>query len=236
MSLRRMARLPRSVAVRTAQEVKLRRFRAAVRVEPRAGQATLGTHYGGYTVPETLDAGSVVYLAGVGKDITFDLALIARYGCTVHAFDPVPEAIAYARAATGSEPRFVLHDEGLWSSDGKLRFYDHPEPGYISHSATNMHETSGGFEATVRSVDSIMKELGHDHVDLLKLSVEGSEYEIVRDVVAKQIDVRTLCVEFSQPAPLEPALETVALLQRAGFVTTAASLPPYGWKLSFARS
>jgi FkbM family methyltransferase len=230
-----MARLPRRVAVRAQREIDIRRFRGTVRVTPMPGLVTLGTHYGGYTIPATLNETSTVYLAGVGKDITFDLALIARFGCTIHAFDPVPESVAYARAATQAEPRYSLHQLGLWSSDGTLRFYDHAEPGYISHSATNMHETTSGFDAEVRSVDSLMREYGHEHLDLLKLSVEGSEYEIVRDVVAKQIDVHTLCVEFSQPAPLQGVVDAVTLLQGAGFVVTAASLPPYGWKLSFSR-
>jgi FkbM family methyltransferase len=234
MALHRVAKLPRRLAARGSQELAARRLRASVSVSPRPDLVTFGFGYGAWTIPDVLDARSNVYLAGVGKDVGFDLSLIARYGCTVHAFDPVPEAIEYARAATAFEPRFVLHEAGLWSADGALRFYDHPEPGFVSRSATNMHGTAGHFEAPVRSVDSVMTELGHDHLDLLKLSVEGSEYEIVRDVLAKQVDVRVLCVEFAQPAPLDRIHETLRELQRSGFTVVAASLPAFFWTITLA--
>jgi len=236
MSLDRVARLPRRLAARAGQELGARRLRSRLRIAPRDDLVSFGVGYGAWTIPDVLDETSVVYLGGIGKDIVFDLSLIARYGCTVHAFDPVPESVEYARAAARAEPRFVLHPTGLWSDDGALRFFDHREPGFVSHSATDMHATGTFFEAPVRAVDSLMRELRHDHVDLLKLSVEGSEYELVGDVLAKQIDVRVLCVEFAQPAPLARIEETLASLERAGYELVVASLPPWNWKLTLVRA
>ncbi len=55
--------------------------------------AYLGSDYGGWTViPEMVGPELVVYSVGVGSDITFDRAMIERFGCTVHAFDPTPMA------------------------------------------------------------------------------------------------------------------------------------------------
>jgi FkbM family methyltransferase len=218
------------------QRARTRAFEQTLQVSPRDDLVGMGLPYGRWAVPSSLlGADAACYLAGIGKDISFDLGLIARFGCTVHAFDPVPEAVAYARAAAAAEPRFVLHPEGLWSKDGALRFYDHREPGYVSHSATDMHGTGAYFEAPVRSVKSLMDELGHDHVDLLKLSVEGSEYELVGHVLDEQLDVRVLCVEFAQPAPRGPIDAVLARLRPAGYVLVEASLPPYNWKLTFVR-
>ena len=45
-------------------------------------------------LPDELGSDSIVYSFGVGEDVTFDLALIDRYGMTVHAFDPTPKSIA----------------------------------------------------------------------------------------------------------------------------------------------
>lgn len=39
-------------------------------------------------VPKGIDEQSVVYSFGAGKDISWDLALIKKYGLTIHAFDP----------------------------------------------------------------------------------------------------------------------------------------------------
>jgi len=50
---------------------------------------------------------------------------------------------------------------------------------------------------------------------LLKVSAEGSEYEILEHVVKSDIDVRVSCVEYAQPAGAEKAQESVNMLQRA---------------------
>ncbi len=210
------------------------RLRRQVTVTPTADLAAIGTAYGGWSIPaDRLSENSVCYLAGLGEDASFDLSLIERFGCTVHAFDPVPEAAQYAAQVSAREPRFQFEPVGLWSSDGTLRFYDNAEPGFVSRSATNMHSTAAFAEAHVRSVDSLMTEFGHARIDLLKLSVEGSEYELVDDLLDKRLPVSVLCVEFAQPAPLPPILRRVRALERNGYRLVNLSLPPFNWKLTF---
>jgi FkbM family methyltransferase len=216
------------------QRVKTWRLERALDVAPRTDLTAIGTSYGGWSIPtDVLKADSVCYLAGVGEDASFDLGLIERYGCTVHAFDPVPEAARYAATVTGREPRWHFWPIGLWREDGTLRFYEHAQPGFVSRSLTNMHDTGAYMEADVRAIDSLMAELGHDRVDLLKLSVEGAEYEILADVLAKRIPVEVVCVEFSQPAPLAPVLRQVQALRAAGYELLAAALVPSAWRLIF---
>ena len=65
-----------------------------------------------------------------------------------------------------------------------------------------MHGTGTYTEAQVRRIGSLMQEWGHQRIDLLKLSVEGSEYEILGNILAERIPVGVLCVEF---CPAEPA-------------------------------
>jgi FkbM family methyltransferase len=216
------------------QRLNARRLRRAITLTPRADLAMIGTSYGGWSIPaDELSSDSVCYLAGLGEDASFDLGLIERFGCTVYAFDPVPEAARYAQTVSEREPRFRFLPVGLWSSDTTLRFYENPEPGFVSRSATNLHGTGSYSEANVRSVDSLMAEFAHERVDLLKLSVEGSEYEIVRDVISKRLPVRVLCVEFAQPAPLRPIVDEVGAIEAAGYRLLHASLPPFNWKLTF---
>ena len=90
---------------------------------------------------------SVVYTVGVGEDIRFDLALIARLGCTIYAMDPVPRSAEYARAAAAHEPRFIFHQLALWSRDETLTFHAPRQPGYVSHSAVNLFGTEEAFQA-----------------------------------------------------------------------------------------
>jgi FkbM family methyltransferase len=218
-----------------AQRLNARRLRSSLRIVPREDLVSIGSSYGGWTIPAgALTEDSTVYLAGLGEDASFDLGLIERCGCEVHSFDPVPEAARYAQSIAAMQPRFHFRPVGLWSSDGTLRFYDNPEPGFVSRSATNMHGTGAYSEADVRSIASLMNELGHERVDLLKLSVEGSEYEILSDVLAKRLPVGVLCVEFAQPAPLEKIRAQVLELEAAGYQLVHAALLPFNWKLTFA--
>jgi FkbM family methyltransferase len=192
--------------------------------------------YGQWVIAQSpLGPDSVCYLAGTGTDISFDLGLIERFGCTVHAFDPVPAANQHVTEATQREPRLIFHPIGLWSTDKTLRFYEHTEPGYVSHSATNMHRTEQFFEAAGRSVESMMKELSNDHLDLLKLSVEGSEHEILSAVLDNDLDVRQICVEFAQPSPRPPIDRTIEHLESRGHRLISVDLSPWNWKLTFLR-
>jgi FkbM family methyltransferase len=216
---------------------RARAFSRSIEIRPRDDLIMLGSRgYGFWVVPQRLlGPGSTCYLAGIGEDITFDLSLIARFGCTVHAFDPVPAAQEYAVAAARHEPRFVLHRAGLWSSDATLPLHAPAVAGHISHSVTDLHRTQKAFDAEFRSVRSLMDELRHDRLDLLKISAEGSEFEILRSVVGDGIDPSIVCVEFAQPAPAEEADATMRQMTAASYDLVDAKVTPWTWKLTFVR-
>jgi FkbM family methyltransferase len=190
--------------------------------------------YGFWVVPSRLlGQGSRCYLVGVGEDISFDLALIARYGCSVHAFDPVPAAATHAAVAAAHERRFHFHAVGLWSGDTTLPLHAPMEEGYVSHSATNLHGTRKAFDAPVRSVASVMRELGDDAIDLLKISAEGSEYEILDSLAKDAVNVGVICIEFAQPAPTGASERAVDQLIGRGYDLVHARVTPWTWKLTF---
>ena len=59
----------------------------------------LGSEYGGWWVrPDWITSDSVVMSVGVGPDVTFDLEMVERFGCTVHAFDSTPKSVDWVRA------------------------------------------------------------------------------------------------------------------------------------------
>lgn len=191
--------------------------------------------YGAWAVPvERLVPGALCYCAGAGEDIGFEVAL-ARRGCEVHAFDPVPAALRHAGPIAAAERGLTFHPIGLWSSDETLVFHEPVVPGYVSHSATDLHGTAPAFEARVRSVRSLMDELGHDRLALLKLSVEGSEYEILRHVLDEDIDVEVLAVEFAQPGPRGAPQVWLAHLAQRGYVPVDVSARPRDWSVTLRR-
>ena len=50
-------------------------------------------------------------------------------------------------------------------------------------------------EVTLRSLDSIAGELGHKELDLLKLDVEGTEFDIIDGILESGIHIRQICLE-----------------------------------------
>lgn len=195
-----------------------RRFRAASRVVLRADMVRIGTDYGGWTVPDSLIGDSwTVYSAGVGNDASFDLGLIERYGCTVHAFDPTPSSIRYVQALAVDPTRFRFYPWGLWSEDRKIPLYA-AKFGDSNLSAINLHGTATSFAAPCRSLQSIKHQLGHDHIDFLKLDIEGAEYEVLRSIIAGDDEPKVLCVEFHKPGwRIQRMVESLKKLRRRGY-------------------
>jgi len=167
-------------------------------VEVSAESVFLGTEYGGYEVlPALLHAEAVVYSVGIGEDISFDLALIERFGCTVHGFDPTPRSLTWL-AAQNLPARFVVHPYGIADIDGTLSFAPPKNPAHVSHSVLGDEADRAGtrIELPVKRLETVLRELGHDRLDLLKLDIEGAEYAVLDILLEKGPLPRQLCVEF----------------------------------------
>ena len=87
----------------------------------------------------------------------------------------------------------------------------------------------------VRSIESVMRELGHDHIDLLKISAEGAEFEILRGLERDEDSASVLCVEFAQPAPAGEAKDAYDRLILGGYALASALIRPWVCKMSFVR-
>lgn len=160
----------------------------------------LGVGYGGWHVPtDMIQSDWVVYSFGIGEDITFDLDMIDRFGCAVHGFDPTPRAIEYAESLGNAHPNFKFHPLGVWSEDTTIRFYNPRKAHFASYSILNLRHQDDYIEADVRTIRSLMTKLGHDHVDLIKMDIEGAEQSVLPNLIADNVRPRVLCVEYDQP-------------------------------------
>jgi FkbM family methyltransferase len=179
----------------------------------------LGSDYGGWWTPTTgLGRDSICYCAGVGEDATFDLALVERFRCQVISLDPTPKAGTYITGLkTPQELRFVA--VGVAGSNREARFYLPRCFEHTSLSITNLQQTDNFIVATVRTISSLMEELGHDVVDLIKLDIEGAEYEVLSSLHRDNIYPTTLCVEFDQPHSVIDTWRAIRRLHSVGYST-----------------
>jgi FkbM family methyltransferase len=167
------------------------------RVQVRRRLERFGSEYGGYYLdPARIDRSSVVYSLGVGEDISFDLALIERFGVHVHAFDPTPRVREWLRSQSVSE-QFHFHDVGIADFDGEVDFHLPPRKDYVSHSIVPAREYSTEtIRVPVIRLRTAMQRLGHDRIDLLKLDIEGAEYGVIEDFLREGSRVEQILIEF----------------------------------------
>lgn len=174
-----------------------------------------GARSGVWTVCTTdLSPASVVYSAGVGNNIAWDLAMIERFGVTVHAFDPTPASVRWI-AAQSLMPDFRFHPVGLADRDGVARFRAPRRPDGFNFTPADAEDRTA-VAAPVRRVASLMREFGHDFVDVLKLDIEGGEYDVLADLLREGPPVRQLLLEFHHNLPGIPFARTEAALRALG--------------------
>lgn len=182
--------------------------------------AYLGSDYGGWTViPGLIDGQSVVYSVGVGSDVTFDLALIERFGCTVHAFDPTPMAREWiARQQVPAE--FVFHPIGLADKDEEVPFAMPLQEGWDSFSLPPEGSSGQVVHCPVRRLETLAADLGHARIDVLKMDIEGFEYAVIDDVLAGPLRPAQWLIEFHHTmmhfVP-EQTRRAVSQLEEAGY-------------------
>ena len=197
----------------------------------------LGSAYGGWTIVDGLLArDGIVYSAGVGEDVTFDLALIELYDIKIHAFDPTPRSIAWVHAQQ-LPPAFVLHPIGLAERDGEIVLHPPEDPAHISHSIVRGSDSptpTGSIVAPAKRVATVMQELGHTHIDLLKMDIEGAEYSVIGDMLAANIRPKQLLVEFHHrfdEIGFHATRESIRLIREHGYKLFSVS--PSGEEFGF---
>jgi FkbM family methyltransferase len=194
------------------------RFSRQLDLHPRDGLVRLGSAYGGYVVPlDLIDDDWICYSGGLGEDASFEVELIHATGCSVYGFDPVPRSAAYAEKIAAATPGFHFMPVGLWSADTTARFFKPTDSDHVSHSIANLQGTDGYIEARCRSLLSLMEELGHERIDLLKLDVEGAEYEVLEPLFAGKLRTRVLCIDFHKVHSIDHMAATVRRLSSLGY-------------------
>jgi FkbM family methyltransferase len=195
----------------------------------------LGDPGGRWTIAtDGLRPGTVLYTFGVGEDISFERDLIRRFGVRVHAFDPTPHAQAWV-AHHGVPEGMIVHTFGVADYDGTGRFTA-PATGYISFSTVRQDGVGAPFEAPVRRVMTLQKELQLPAPDILKMDIEGAEYAVLADVIAFGYRPAQILVEFHhryRETGARKTREALALLSQAGYRIVFVSRN--GMEYTFAR-
>jgi FkbM family methyltransferase len=134
---------------------------------------------------------SFIVSAGVGHSISFEEAIVASFGAQIILLDPSPTGTATLKAKPVSRNIKFL-EKGLAKEPGRVLF-GLPDKAAEGSFRKGSEGDSISFECT--SLPVLMKENGKAAVDLLKMDIEGFEYEVVDCILENDIDVKQICVE-----------------------------------------
>ena len=197
-----------------------------------AGYIRLGTKYGGWWLDRKLvRADPFVVDCGLGQDISFDIAFLSRFGGTIVGIEANPESLAWCRARC--PPGMHLVERAFWSAAGATMSFHLPRARQqlprgadgVSGSLLESHEyVAGGSSRPVATIDlaTVFADAGRTDCDVLKLDIEGAEYEVLPDLLRRGLlaRCRQLLVEFHHGVTAHSEAHTeavVAAVCAAGF-------------------
>jgi FkbM family methyltransferase len=212
--------------------------RAGIRAELDVPTVTAGARSGTWTVAsDPLGPTSLVWSFGVGDDVAWELALIARFRCRVRAFDPTPAARAWL--ATQTLPaELAVEPVGLAAFDGEQSFAPPRRPGGVNYRPIeSAGAPAGAVRAPVRRLATLAREHGVTRLDVLKLDIEGGEHAVLDDLLATGPLPAQLLVEFhhgQHGIPFARTAASIAALRSRGYRVLHVSRR--GLELSFLRT
>lgn len=157
-----------------------------------------GSDYGGfYICPELINEKSIIYSFGIGEDISFDMALINQHNCHVFGFDPTPKSINWIKSQNLPE-NFHFYGYGISNKSGFMDFYLPKNPEHVSGSIVvqNHLDTKEKITVKMKTFEDISLELDHKHIDILKMDIEGAEYNVIESIIKSNISITQILIEF----------------------------------------
>lgn len=163
----------------------------------------LGDEYGGWQLCRPMHglSGQLVYTVGIGRNIKWDIEMIREYKTNHHGWDPTPTAIDFF-SKTAIPQGFNFHKIGLGAEDGNLTL-KLPHGNFDSYTVMSYwQKAKEGSVLTVPilTVKSMMQSLGHSRLAILKIDIEGAEFDVIRAWAEQEYEIPAdqVLVEFHE--------------------------------------
>ncbi len=201
---------------------------AFIDIEEKRDKQWYGNGYGGfYLDPTAVPENAIVYSFGIGEDISFDQAIIAKHNCDVYGFDPTPKSIAWVSSNKVPE-KFHFHPYGIGEKTGIVTFNLPKNKEHVSGSVYDhsLVDELNPVEVLLKEFTEIVKEKGHSRIDVLKMDIEGSEYAVMKGILESGIPIKQILVETHErffPNGKEKGKEFFSLLKSHGYRIFAIS-------------
>ena len=215
----RLTRLARPQKIDNA--VRRRWFESRVRAfEEQAPESLelVGTEYGGYPLPRGLDVtGWSCWCVGAGGDISFDVALLDRGAARVRSFEPNSSFEAEGRREAAGRAGWSWHTMAITQVDGPLAMHVAEDPSHGALSAADLQRQARTVTVPGRSIASLMAEWDEGRIDLLKLDLEGIEFDLIPTLDLRGLGVRILAIEVHHTRSVRDARRLFETIEAQGF-------------------
>jgi FkbM family methyltransferase len=152
-----------------------------------------------------LSADGVVIDAGCSYEADFSVRLIERHGVRAFGVDPTRKhAPALSALETRYPGRFKHLPCAIAATDGTLTFHESRvnESGSLFTDHVNVvHDETTSYDVEAVTLGTLLQRVGVETVDILKLDLEGAEYELLEHITAEELrPFKQVFIEFHHHA------------------------------------
>jgi FkbM family methyltransferase len=150
-----------------------------------------------------LDADSVVYDIG-GYEGDWAAEISARYGCKLYVFEPVSVFVDNLRQRLGKNKTIQIFPYGLAGKEEHILIAHLDEGSSVFRDENNLRQKAEDKEMIrLRPIDKVMNELGTSTIDLMKMNIEGGEYELLECLLMNGLvkNIGNLQIQFHDFVP-----------------------------------
>lgn len=189
----------------------------------------LGTDYGGWLIDlDMVPEGSTVISAGVGEDISFDLELINKFSCYIIGIDPTPKSHKFIESQNRLKNlELVMNNFNLTKkalthkNDDLIKLFKNTNLNHVSESELPDHNAVSQFDYHfAETVDLPFLFTKYDNVSIIKMDIEGSEYNVIENLQYIPESVKQICIEFHHfclDKTIEDTKKCIERIQAFGF-------------------
>ena len=129
-------------------------------------------------------------------------AILDRHGCRVEAFELSPDYFEGLRQLAHKRSRVTVHEYGLGAVDQAVDVWRR-DMGSSTYASPEDGDTMEIIEGRIRDVAAVWSELGWQRVAVMKLNIEGGEYDLLDRMIQRGLleRVDTFIIQFHEWIP-----------------------------------